>query len=110
MKKNAVESFKKQLEFAGKHNTFKDCPYYPCHKIRDGEVLDCTFCFCPFYPCRNKLGKGNWIFDKKSGKIWDCSLCDFIHRGDVVSRIFELLYENKKISRIKKTIRKEFCR
>jgi Zn-finger protein len=51
-----------------------------------------------------------WIRDKENRKIWDCQSCDFIHRIEVVSRIFELLYENKKISKIKKIIQREFCR
>ena len=110
MKKKAGELFKRQLDFARKRSIFADCPYYPCHKDLDGGELDCTFCYCPFYPCRNKIGSGKWIYDKKSGRIWDCSSCGFIHRGDVVSRIFELIYKDKKISKIKKTIRDEFCR
>ncbi|MGA2142978.1 MAG: hypothetical protein ABSG94_11230 [Brevinematales bacterium] len=59
----------------------------------------------PFYPCGGKIGTGAWYKG-----VWDCSSCVFIHRGGIVSRIFELIYADKKISKIKKTIRKEFCR
>jgi len=102
--------FKNQISFALKHLSFKDCPYYPCHKMPEGKELNCFFCFCPFYPCKGKIGDGKWIKSTDGKKIWDCSDCTFIHRDDVVDRILELLYENKKFKRIKRIIKKEFCR
>lgn len=105
MDKKALGCFKDQLGFARGRGAFKDCSFYPCHAMPEGENLDCTFCYCPFYPCGGKIGTGAWYKG-----VWDCSSCGFIHRGEIVSRIFELIYDNKKISKIKKTIRKEFCR
>jgi Zn-finger protein len=108
MTENAKENFLKHLEFAAGRQAFSDCPYYPCHQMKGGATLNCTLCYCPFYPCRGRVGTGKWIYDKKSGKIWDCSPCDFIQRSDVVRRITELLYENRKFSQIKKIIAREF--
>ncbi len=110
MNKNTKENFFKQLDFAAGRHTFTDCPYYPCHEMTGQAALDCTFCYCPFYPCKGSPGDGKWIYDKKTGRIWDCSLCDFMHRSGVVRRITELAYENKKFSQIKKMIAKEFRR
>ncbi|MGC8764799.1 MAG: cysteine-rich small domain-containing protein [Brevinematia bacterium] len=97
--------FTKQLEFANIHLSFKDCKYYPCHKIPYGQAeLNCFFCFCPFYPCNGKLGSGRWTPEG----IYDCSDCNFIHRNDVVLRIIKLFYEGKKLGKIRKIIRREF--
>ncbi len=107
MDKGVKEFFDKQLDFSTKHFNFKDCPYYPCHKV-EGEI-NCLFCYCPFYPCNNKIGQGKWL-KLKGKKIYDCSDCYFIHRDEVVKRILTLLYENKSIKRIGRIIRKEFNR
>ncbi|MCX7821169.1 MAG: cysteine-rich small domain-containing protein [Brevinematales bacterium] len=105
MDKTAKNFFKKQIDFACRHFSFKDCPYYPCHKTK--EELNCILCYCPFYPCNNKIGNGRWIITDKK-KVFDCSECDFVHRDEVVKRIFELLYENKTLKQIAKIIKKEF--
>lgn len=27
----------------------RDCPYFPCHDMPDGQHLNCLFCYCPMY-------------------------------------------------------------
>ena len=69
----------------------KACAYYPCHEMLE----DCVFCYCPLYPCEDEeLGK--YIGDTK---IWDCSLCTWIHEKNRVDKLFEFL--NKSIIRHK---------
>jgi len=68
----------------------KACKYYPCHK----ELEDCTFCFCPFYPCKNEtLGEYTRIGKKR---VWDCTGCDWIHKKEVVDKIFKVVKQNFK--------------
>lgn len=97
-----------QLSFANQHFYFKDCKYYPCHKIPEGQrELNCIFCYCPFYPCNGKLGEGHWINQNNGKKVFDCSDCSFIHRNKVVTRFFQLLYEGKPLNKIKKLLIRE---
>ncbi len=104
MNKITKSLFEKQIDFSCKHFIFKDCSYYPCHKME--KEINCFFCYCPFYPCDSKIGKGKWI---NSGpmRVFDCSECDFIHRDEVVKRIIELFYEGKNINQIVRIIKKE---
>ncbi len=110
MKNKAKFNFITQLDFSNQHLVFKDCPYYPCHKLPERQnALNCFFCFCPFYPCGGKLGSGRWI-KNKGEKCFDCSECNFIHRNEVVSRIIELFYEGKNLKKIKRNIKRFFKR
>jgi len=102
--------FIKQLDFANRHFTFRECPYYPCHKFPAGQDdLNCLFCFCPFYPCNGKIGTGNWK-EVNGKKIYDCSNCNFIHRNEIVFRIIELFYKGRGLKKIKSIIKKEFVK
>ena len=63
----------------------EQCKCFPCHE----DLEDCVFCYCPFYPCKDKE-KGNYI---KIGnrRIWDCRNCTWIHKKEVVDKIFLLI-------------------
>lgn len=61
------------------------CQFYPCHK----GLEDCTFCWCPFYPCKNKE-RGKYV-KTKTGRVWDCTDCSWIHNKEVVDKIFEVI-------------------
>ncbi len=69
----------------------KYCKYYPCHK----GLEDCTFCYCPFYPCINKkLGYYVYSAKKNHKKIWSCEKCNWIHKKNIVDKIFRLIRKN----------------
>jgi len=61
------------------------CQFFPCHE----GLEDCTFCWCPFYPCKD-LEKGKYIRKGKT-RVWDCSGCNWIHKKEVVDKIFQLI-------------------
>lgn len=108
MKIKNREWFEKYINFSLDNSIYKNCPYYPCHKIPDGqEGLVCTFCYCPFYPCGIENRGGKWI-KAKNKKLWDCTNCSFIHRRDVVKRIIELQYKDKSFSEISLILQEEF--
>ena len=54
----------------------KDCQFYPCHDIEEGEQLNCLFCYCPLYALGKDCG-GN--FKYLDGGIKDCSDCKLPH-------------------------------
>lgn len=68
------------------------CPCYstkkPCHDIPP-EQLNCHYCLCPLYGasrpqggCKINSKYGKWYENDNlsTGKIWDCSDCDYPHR------------------------------
>jgi Zn-finger protein len=102
---DVTDYFKRQLEFANGHNRFKDCPYYPCHEIPEGqEGLNCLFCYCPFYPCGIENRGGKWIEDRMGEKVWDCTGCNLVHRDGTVVRITGLFYQGLDAEKINKSI------
>jgi len=91
-----IERIIKEFDFENqKKNKPDKCICYSkgkCHKI---ESLNCFLCYCPEYEnsdesggCRIKSLKGKWIFNEKlsSGKIWDCSDCDYPHKRELVEK------------------------
>lgn len=75
-----VEKEKEYWE--GKHFSFftnKECEYYPCHPVADGEEFNCLFCYCPLYMLGRDCG-GNFSY-LESG-IKDCSNCKLPHRPE----------------------------
>ena len=54
----------------------RDCPYFPCHKVEEGEDFNCFFCFCPLYPLGEECG-GRYSYTDKG--IKDCSNCPLPH-------------------------------
>lgn len=57
----------------------RDCEYYPCHELGDGEELNCLFCYCPLYPLGEECGG---VFRVLKGGVKDCSGCTFPHRRE----------------------------
>ncbi len=120
MIKSENKHFNVQLDFTNRNQRYKNCSFYPCHRLplefygKDGkstqiqDELNCLFCYCPFYPCGNRPGNGKWIRTKNGKRVWDCSGCGFIHRDDVVKRFLVLLYKNKSVSSIRRTLAREF--
>lgn len=76
----------------------KACKYFPCHT----KLEDCTFCYCPFYPCLN-TNRGNFIQAKNKRKIWSCQNCNWIHKKNVVDKIFALIRAKYKPEALKLT-------
>lgn len=54
----------------------KECEYFPCHKMKDGEELNCLFCYCPLYALGDKCG-GDYVY-LESG-IKSCMNCTKPH-------------------------------
>ena len=66
----------------GKHFSFytnKECEYYPCHKVPEGQDFNCLFCYCPLYMLGRDCG-GNFTY-LESG-IKDCSGCTLPHKRE----------------------------
>jgi len=61
----------------------KDCPHFPCHKGIDEADFCCDYCYCPFYPCKVEQFGGYWK-TVKTGKVWACDKCTWIHDKRVV--------------------------
>lgn len=73
--------------------TNEACKYFPCHK----GLEDCTFCYCPFYPCLDTK-RGNYVHSQKLNKnIWSCQNCNWVHKKEVVDKIFCLVNKDKVI-------------
>ena len=76
-------------------NSFKyfenrDCRYYPCHEMPEGEGINCLFCYCPLYSLESC--PGNFSFKEKNGrKIKVCTDCTFPHIKDNYKEIIRLL-------------------
>lgn len=105
----ATGPFRKQTAFSMTHQTYRDCAWYPCHPLPEGQDhLNCLFCYCPFYPCENRVGNGVWITGKNGNPVWDCTPCTVVHRDDSAALIMELLFRRSGDSRIQKKIRGEF--
>lgn len=56
-----------------------DCEYFPCHEMKDGEKLNCLFCYCPLYALGDKCG-GDYIYTDKGVK--SCVNCTRTHGKD----------------------------
>jgi len=76
----------------------EECVCYrgkPCHDIKE---LNCFFCYCPNYDlsvkeerCNINSPKGKY-FNAPSGKILDCSDCDFPHKKENAKKILMKQY------------------
>lgn len=55
----------------------RECEYFPCHKITEGQKADfnCLFCFCPLY--RIPQCGGNFTLLPNGKK--DCTNCTLPH-------------------------------
>lgn len=77
------------------HNT--ECEYYPCHKMPEGQELNCLFCYCPLYALGDKCG-GDFVYTEKGTK--KCTGCTKPHGEDghayVLSKIRDVLDMVKK--------------
>ncbi len=66
----------------GKHFSFftnRECEYYPCHPVKEGEPFNCLFCYCPLYMLGRACG-GNFTYLENG--IKDCSKCLLPHRRE----------------------------
>jgi Zn-finger protein len=104
---SVLDHFRKQNAFSMTHQAYKDCAYYPCHALPEGQAhLNCLFCYCPFYPCDNRVGTGEWTAGK-DGRVWDCTPCAFVHRDDAAALIMELFHRGYKKKQAGKLLREE---
>ena len=68
----------------------RECEYYPCHPVKEGEEFNCLFCYCPLYLMGEKCG-GNFTYTPEGVK--DCSACLLPHRRENYSYIVGKLME-----------------
>ena len=72
----------------------RECEYYPCHPVKEGEEFNCLFCYCPLYMLGRKCG-GNFTYLENG--IKDCSACLVPHRrnsyGHIASRFQSIVEE-----------------
>lgn len=54
----------------------RDCPYFPCHTVKDSKDFNCLFCYCPLYALG--VGCGGDCSYTEDG-IKDCSACLIPH-------------------------------
>lgn len=73
----------------------KDCAYYPCHDIANGQELNCLFCYCPLYFKKNCPGNPSYIIASDGSRIKDCSGCLFPHMPDNYDRVIAELMNNE---------------
>ena len=60
------------------HTFFQNtqCPYFPCHEVKDSSAFNCLFCYCPLYALADHCG-GNFTYLENGVK--DCSACMLPH-------------------------------
>ncbi len=56
----------------------KECEYFPCHGIKDGEIFNCMFCYCPLYFLEECIGS----YEILDNGVKDCSNCTVPHGID----------------------------
>jgi len=61
----------------------ENCPYYPCHDIKN-QV--CDYCYCPFYPCYDEE-LGSCITSSKGERLWSCEACALLHHPSVAAHL-----------------------
>lgn len=76
----------------------KECEYYPCHKMPEGEELNCLFCYCPLYALGKECGGNYTITDKGVKNCSGCTVCHgrdgYSHVREKISMITELAKKN----------------
>ncbi len=78
-----------QPHWVGKHYSFysnKECEFYPCHQLPEGQEFNCLFCYCPLYMLGRACG-GNFKYLENG--IKDCSGCTLPHRRENYGYISE---------------------
>lgn len=73
----------------------KDCEYYPCHKIEEGQDFNCIFCYCPLYLKEKCSGNPSFIIGRDGSRIKDCSNCIFPHVPSNYDKIIQELMCNE---------------
>ena len=73
----------------------------PCHTSLPIEQLNCLFCLCPHYihlgsetGCKINSPKGKWFYHESyaTGRVWDCSDCDYPHKTENVKKELRKLW------------------
>ena len=68
----------------------RECEYFPCHKIEEGQDFNCLFCYCPLYHLGKDCG-GNFYYTDKGVK--SCVNCIRPHIKDNYEEIVKKLRE-----------------
>ena len=80
------------------------CPCYsssPCHKDIPLEKFNCLFCLCPNYihsgsetGCKINSPNGKWFYHQSyaTGRVWDCSDCDYPPKTENVKKELRKLW------------------
>ena len=67
----------------------RECKYFPCHTIQDGDDFNCLFCFCPLYSLGDKCG-GNFTYTQDRG-VKNCADCRLPHMPEYYDIIISKL-------------------
>ncbi|MBU0957557.1 MAG: cysteine-rich small domain-containing protein [Nanoarchaeota archaeon] len=79
------------------------CPCFKndkCHAIGLAD-MNCFLCYCPHYEndkeeggCKINNEKGGWHLSDKltTGRIWDCSGCDWPHKEENIKKVLRKVY------------------
>ena len=70
----------------------RECEFFPCHRLENGEEFNCLFCYCPLYALGKECG-GNPVFLENGVK--DCTLCTFPHKKQNYEKVIELLHKKQ---------------
>ena len=94
------EQAPKKPDWADKGYSFfcnRECEFFPCHKVPEGEAFNCLFCYCPLYALGRECG-GNFTYLENG--IKDCSGCLLPHKKDSYGYItgrFQALMEAMRV-------------
>jgi Zn-finger protein len=76
----------------------KECEYYPCHKMPEGEELNCLFCYCPLYALGKDCGGDYRITEKGIKDCTPCTTCHGVggyeHVRERIGSVLELAQKN----------------
>jgi Zn-finger protein len=100
-----IETIVAEFNFLKRQKTdVSACPCYsssPCHSNIAPQQLNCLFCLCPNYLnfdgktcCKIDSSSGKWFYHPSypTGKVWDCSDCDYPHRTNNVKKELRKLW------------------
>ncbi len=102
--KKRIEKILDEYSFKRRSKEHKsECPCYskePCHKMPEGEELNCFLCFCPEYSTEKEEGgckigrESKWYFHPSlpNGKVWDCNDCTYPHLRSTARKYLEGLF------------------
>lgn len=85
----------------------RDCEFFPCHTVPEGEDFNCLFCYCPLYALGRDCGGS---FEYLDNGVKDCSACLLPHRrenyGYITERFKDLVEKMRGMERVRPSVGK----